>query len=160
MGGSGATNRSQFVRPATPLPARQAAGQAFVNQSIGRRFNAFMKDRPDTGLGLFLSGHLLLDLAPRADLKAPADPAKTFVAEVGNFGPAYRASGRFLQAIGRNVPLGLLENLRLYDGFRFSRSFAPHICSDLTTLWQKPVARTTPTLFYTYRVKRPPESAR
>jgi hypothetical protein len=69
----------------------------------------------------------VLDLAPRADLKPPAHPAKTFVARVGNFGPAYGAPCGFLQAIGRNVPLRLLENLRLYDGFRFSRSFAPHV---------------------------------
>lgn len=63
---------------------------------------------------LLLGRHLLIGVAPRADLQAAADPAKLFVGIVGNgspFAAADGALGKPLQRVRLNGLLGLCEEI-------------------------------------------------
>jgi len=63
--------------------------------------------------GLLLSGSLLFDLAPGADLRRRQTPAQRFRPGDGRFRAAHRAAGRFLvQAVLRNGSLGVFQDLR------------------------------------------------
>jgi hypothetical protein len=63
---------------------------------------------------LLLNGNRLLDLAPRADLQAPANPAQRFVTGTDRFRITNRALGGLLQAIRHSRTLCQLKKLWRY----------------------------------------------
>jgi hypothetical protein len=63
---------------------------------------------------LLLNRNLLLNLAPRADLKAAANPAEGFIVSAQGFGIANPTVGGFLQTIRRNRPFGVFQQLSGY----------------------------------------------
>ena len=58
-----------------------------------------------------MSGHLLLALVPGADLEAAADPAQRFAPRIGGRGATNGALASLGQAVRRNGPLRLFQNL-------------------------------------------------
>jgi alanine dehydrogenase len=92
--------------------------------SSGRRSRRRLRLRtcPGGGRGtrsLLLSGHLLFDVAPGADLEPAAYPAKGFRRDVGGLGSAHRALDHLLQAVFRDRTLGLLQDRRRNHRFDF-----------------------------------------
>jgi hypothetical protein len=92
------------------------------------RFRTGIKKGVSCEDALLLSGHLLLDIVPRADLVTASHPAELLGRRFRNFRPANRALHQRFHFICGDGSLGLLENLGRNDRFGcFAGRLASHI---------------------------------
>src|SRR5579872_5022411 len=75
---------------------------------------------------LLLGGHLLLDVPPRADLQATADPAQDFIAHSRGFRSTDRTLAHFFDTVRRDGAFGVLQDLGGNHRFVLDLSLASH----------------------------------